>query len=246
MTVLRLENLVKSFGGIDAVNRVSLQIEAGDRHAILGPNGAGKTTLFNLISGIYTCTSGRITLFDQDVSAYPVHRRAALGLSRTFQISNLFFGLTLFENILLSVQAREACKFSLHRRLTSYKYLNDRVESYLKRWNLGNKRDDVVANLSHGEQRQLEIIMALATNPRFLLLDEPTAGLSTADTAMMAKFLKEIERDITILLIEHDMAVAFEVANYITVMHYGRIIADGSPEEIRKNSQVLEIYFGED
>ncbi|MFC1833145.1 ABC transporter ATP-binding protein [Thermodesulfobacteriota bacterium] len=242
---LQLHGLTKMFGRVAAVNRVSVRIESGERHAIVGPNGAGKTTLFNLVSGIHRPTSGRVGLFGQDVSRMAVHRRAAMGLARTFQITNLFESLTVLDNVLLAAQARERCRFHFHKPLSRYSGLKERVEVILEQWGLTAKRDLVVSSLSYGDQRQLEVIMALANDPRLLLLDEPTAGLSPSETGEMTRFLCRLDEAITILLIEHDMDVVFSVADRVTVMHYGTVIADGPADEIREDPEVTAIYLGE-
>ena len=243
---LELVEVSKSFGGLMAVDALSVRVEAGERRAILGPNGAGKTTLFNLISGMLPPTSGRIVLFGRDVTRMPAHRRASLGLGRTFQITNLFVSLSVFENVLLACQAHHKHRFAFHKPVTRYSDLMDKVEEILEQWGLEDRREVIVGNLSYGDQRQLEVIMALAGEPLVLLLDEPTAGLSPSETARMTRFLTGLDDSITILLIEHDMDVAFAVADRVTVMHFGAIFAQGTPEEVRTNPEVLSIYLGED
>jgi branched-chain amino acid transport system ATP-binding protein len=243
---LELKDLTKNFGGLMAVDVSSMTIAAGERHAVLGPNGAGKTTLFNLISGMLPPSSGRIVLFGRDVTRMPAHRRASLGLARTFQITNLFKSLSVFENVELACQARHRHRFAFHKPVTRYPDLMARVEEILTQWELQDKRKVIVSNLSYGDQRQLEVIMALAGEPRLLLLDEPTAGLSPSETAQMTRFLTGLDQSITILLIEHDMNVAFTVADRVTVMHFGSIFAQGTPEEVRENPEVLSIYLGGD
>lgn len=236
--------LSKNFGGLWAARDVSLEIEEGERRAIIGPNGAGKTTLFHLISGFLFPSSGRIYLFGRDVTDLQAHRRAALGMARTFQVTNLFQKLTLFENILLGVQAIQRARFCFYRPITSFREIILEVERLLKEWNLWEKREVLLKNLSYGEQRQIEVIMALATKPRLLLLDEPTSGLSPAETAMVTSIIKRLPREITTILIEHDMDVAFEIAEKITVLHFGSILAEGSLEQIKGNPKVTEIYLG--
>ena len=244
MEALKVESLTKEFGGLRAIHDVSLDIEEGERRAIIGPNGAGKTTLFNLISGFLLPTSGEVHLFGHDVTRLQAHKRATLGLSRTFQVTNLFRKLTLFENILLSVQAVKKSRFCFYRPVSNFRDMIDETEDLLKQWDLWGKRDSRVENLSYGEQRQIEVIMALATKPRLLLLDEPAAGLAPAETALLASTIKSLPREITTILIEHDMDVAFEIAEKITVLHFGTTLAEGLLDEIRGNSQVTEIYLG--
>ena len=244
MTALVIERLCKNFGGLQALHDLSLEIQPGERRALLGPNGAGKTTLFNLIGGQLSPSAGRIFLFGQEVTPLPPFRRAALGLARTFQITTLFPNLTVLENMLLAVQALDAVRFVLYRPLTSYQYILRKARSLLEQWNLWEKRHALVRQLSYGEQRQLEILLALAHIPKVLLLDEPTAGLSAAETQQVVTMLHDLDPSITVLLIEHDMDVAFQVAQHITVLHQGRLLADGSPSAIRQNPAVAEIYLG--
>jgi branched-chain amino acid transport system ATP-binding protein len=241
---LRLDGVVKAFGGLRAVDGVSLAVRPGERRALIGPNGAGKTTLFNLVAGVLPVSGGAIRLFGEDVTRAPAHRRAARGLARTFQITNLFPGLTVLENCLLAVQALTPVKFSMLRPVSAYAALRERARATLAAVGLEAVMDARVANLSHGEQRQLEIALALAGNPRLLLLDEPTAGLSPAESRLMANLLAGLDPAITVLMIEHDMDIALALASRVTVLHYGRVIADGTRDEIRADPQVREIYLG--
>ncbi len=227
-----------------AVDGVVLSVEPGERRALIGPNGAGKTTLFNLISGDLSPSGGRIILFGRDVTNLPPHRRAALGLARTFQITNLFPSLTVLENLLLAVQALERTKLSLVRPVTSYPHLYERARAILDSVGLGDKEEEVVRNLSHGEQRQIEVAMALASRPRLLLLDEPTAGLSLAESRLMTGLLKRLDAGITLLIIEHDMDVAFALTDRVTVLHNGKVVADGGRDEVKADPLVREIYLG--
>ena len=243
---LVVENLTKDFGGLRAVDRVNLTIEPGERRVLMGPNGAGKTTLFNMISGIYAATEGRILFFEKDVTKLPSYRRAALGVARTYQITNLFQNLTVGENILMACQALTRTKFVMFRSVASYHRLGDRCNNLLKKFDLWEKRNELVKNLSHGDQRQIEVALALAEQPRLLLLDEPAAGLSSAETHALTLLLKKLDPSITILLIEHDMDVAFEFAEKITVLYQGKFLAEGTKEEIRNNPTVQEIYLGAD
>ncbi len=244
MKALEVQALSKNFGGLRAIRGISLEIEEGERRAIIGPNGAGKTTFFHLISGFLFPSSGRLSLFGSEVTHLQAHQRAALGMARTFQVTNLFQKLTLFENILLGVQAMKRTRFCFFRRVTSFRNIISEAERLLKEWDLWGKKDALVKNLSYGEQRQIEVIMALATKPRLLLLDEPTAGLSPAETILVTSIIKGLPREITTLLIEHDMDVAFDIAEKITVLHFGSILAEGSPGQIKGNPKVTEIYLG--
>jgi branched-chain amino acid transport system ATP-binding protein len=241
---LSLAGVSKEFGGLRAVDGVSLIVAPGERRAIIGPNGAGKTTLFSLISGEQPVTGGRIELFGHTVTGVAPHRRAALGLARTYQITNLFPRLTVVDNCVLAVQALRPTKFHLHRSLRRYPDLFARAEGVLEAVGLSDKAGETVRNLSHGEQRQLEIALALAGEPRLLLLDEPTAGLSPAESNLMAGLLKRLDPAITTLMIEHDMDIAFRVTDRITVLHYGRVVADGLGAEVKANPLVQEIYLG--
>jgi branched-chain amino acid transport system ATP-binding protein len=244
MNPLVVEQLTKRFGGLLALSGVGLSIESGERRAIIGPNGAGKTTFFNLITGTLPPSSGRILLFGQDVTHMPTHHRARLGLARTFQITTLFPNLSVLDNVLLAVQSLDPARFVLHRSRTAYPHLLSRGRALLEQWGLAEQASTRVRALSYGEQRQVELILALAGAPKLLLLDEPTAGLSPAETATVSSMIKALSREMAILIIEHDMDVAFELADRITVLHQGRVLAEGSGEEIRKNPEVAEIYLG--
>ena len=241
---LVLEGLTKEFGGLIAVDHVNLEIKAGERHGIIGPNGAGKTTLFNLICGDLSPTEGRIVHFGQDVTRVRTHKRIALGVARTFQINNLFPKLTVLQNVLLAAQGLQGTKYVMYRPISSYEPLHERARSILEEFHMWDKRDILVENLSYGDQRQIEVCLALIENPRLLLLDEPTAGLSRAETLTFTSILKKLDPDITILLIEHDMDVAFELAENITVLQLGKQVASGDKEEIKANRTVQEIYLG--
>jgi branched-chain amino acid transport system ATP-binding protein len=241
---LNLMGVSKAFGGLRALDGVSLRVEPGERRAIIGPNGAGKTTLFNLISGELPLTQGQIMLFGRDITRLPPHRRAALGLARTYQVTNLFPRLTALENCLLAVQALASSRLHLHRSLRRYPGLFERARAVLEAVGLGHKAGDTVRDFSHGEQRQLEIALALAGTPKLLLLDEPTAGLSPAESAMMTELLGTLHPSITILIIEHDMDVAFALTSRITVLHFGKVIADGLADEVKADPLVQQIYLG--
>jgi branched-chain amino acid transport system ATP-binding protein len=241
---LALEELSIEFGGLTAVDRVSLTVEQGEKRVLMGPNGAGKTTLFNLISGIYPASRGRIVFFGQDISRYPIHRRAALGIARTYQVTNLFRCLTVAENILMACQALGPTKFVMFRGLSSYRRHMDRCDEILQEFDLWDKRNDVIKNLSYGDQRRIEVAMSLAGRPRLLLLDEPAAGLSASETQDLTSLLKKLDPSITILLIEHDLDVAFEFAERITVLYQGMCLTEGTKEEIKANPTVQESYLG--
>lgn len=243
---LCVENLTKDFGGLRAVDSVNLTIEEGERRVLMGPNGAGKTTLFNLLTGIYPASAGKILLFNKNITGLPPYRRAKLGIARTYQITNLFQKLTVSENILMACQALTRTKFVMYRPITSYHQFLDRCNQLLKEFDLWDKRHMLVKNLSHGDQRQIEVALALAQKPRLLLLDEPTAGLSSGETHRLTLFLKKLDPTLTILLIEHDMDVAFAFAEMITVLYQGKILIQGTKEEIKNNPTVQEIYLGKE
>jgi branched-chain amino acid transport system ATP-binding protein len=241
---LVLDGVSKDFAGLRAVDSVCFSVEHGARRVLIGPNGAGKTTLFNLISGALNPTSGRITYCGTDITHMPVYRRTALGITRTFQITNLFPNLTVLRNLVIACLALQKTKFVMFRRISSYGSLIERASGLLKEFDLWQKRDELVKNLSHGDQRQIEVAMALAGQPRLLLLDEPTAGLSPAETHNFTRLLKNLDPAITILMIEHDMGVALEFADTITVLHQGQRLADGNRDEVKNNPMVQQIYLG--
>ena len=241
---LACEGVTRRFGGLEAVSGVDLSVAPGERRGVIGPNGAGKTTLFRLISGEMPVTSGRIRLFGRDVTRVPCHRRTHLGLGRTFQITNLFPTQTVLDNLVLAVLGLSATRFSMLRPLRTYRAHYARAEAALLTVGLADRRDELARNLSHGEQRQVEIALALLGNPHVLLLDEPTAGLSPVESASLTRAIQELDAGITILLIEHDMDVVFDVVSRITVLHQGRLFADGTPAEVREDPRVQEIYFG--
>jgi branched-chain amino acid transport system ATP-binding protein len=246
VSVLAVADLTQDFGGLRALERVTLDVAPGERRVILGPNGAGKTTLFDLVTGLLRPTAGRIRLLGRDVTGLPPHRRARLGLGRTFQITTLFPRLTVLDSVLLAVQGADRAGFVFHRPLAAYRHLHERAERLLDEWGLGRRHDVLVQRLSHGEQRQLELVVALAARPQVLLLDEPTAGLSPAETASVVGLVRRLPREVTILLIEHDMDVALELAERVTVLHHGRVVADGPTEIVRRDPRVTEIYLGTD
>ena len=244
MSALTVDMLRHDFGGLRALDGVSFDVAEGERLVILGPNGAGKTTLFNLVTGIYAPTSGRIALFGRDVTRLAPHRRARLGLGRTFQVTTLFPRLTVLESVLLAVQGADGARFTLHRPLARFPRLFARAERLLDEWSLTGRGGVLTRELSYGEQRQLELLLAMAAEPRVLLLDEPTAGLSPAETASVTDMIRRFPRDVTILLIEHDMDVAFGLADRVTVLHQGRVLAEGTRDEVRADARVTDIYLG--
>ena len=244
MSTLVVEAVSRNFGGVQALSDVSLAVEPGERRLIIGPNGAGKTTLFNMLSGAFAVSGGRIILLDRDITHLPPYERAKMGLARTFQITNLFPHLTVLENVLLALQAMDDTAFSLLRRMRANDHLFRAASTLLETWGLAAIADQAAKDISYGEKRQVDVILGLAMRPKVLLLDEPTAGLSAAEVVRVVGMIRSLPRDVTILMIEHDMDVAFEVADRITVLHQGRLIAEGDRDAIRNNRQVNDIYLG--
>jgi branched-chain amino acid transport system ATP-binding protein len=242
--VLRLEGVVRRFGGIVAVDGVSFELAPEERVAVIGPNGAGKTTLFRVIAGEMRPSAGRIELLGRDVTNVPAYRRARLGLARTFQVSNLFLGLTVAENVRLAHQARERDQWRFWRPIAARDAGTQGTAEALERAGLAGRAWDRVGDLSHGEQRQLEVAMALASRPRLLLLDEPAAGLSTIERARLRALLEELPRSLPMLLIEHDMGLALGLADRVLCLHNGRPIALGRPAEVRADETVQAVYLG--
>jgi branched-chain amino acid transport system ATP-binding protein len=244
-TALEVEDVAVSFGGVLAVNGVTLGLASGERRVMLGPNGAGKTTLFNLIGGQLKPSRGRISLFGEDVTRLAPFQRAHAGLARTFQVTTLFPSLTVADNIHLAVQAFSPTRYALLRSAESVTSTVEGVEALLAEWRFTGEREAKVQDLSYGEQRKLEIAMALARRPRLLLLDEPTAGLSIAETEHVVALIQALSREVSVLVIEHDMDVAFEIGERFTILHQGRIIAEGNAEAVRNDPQIQAIYLGE-
>ena len=244
MTPVVVEHLSKRFGGLQALQDIGFTVQAGERRAILGPNGAGKTTLFNVICGEEQADSGRIFLFGFNVVSLPTYKRAAFGMARTYQITSLFPRLNVMENVMLAAEGLDWIRFKLHRSISSYSHIVDYAKDLLLEWGLWDKHDAQVPDLSHGDQRLLEFVMALAQKPKLLLLDEPTAGLSPVETQSVVAAMRSLDSNITMLLIEHDMDVVFEIADTITVLHQGQVLADGPRDEVRQNTDVLRVYLG--
>ena len=242
--ILALEKVCKSFGGLQALCDISLEMKTGERRAIIGPNGAGKTTLFHTITGIHTPTRGAIYLFEENITRLPAYRRASLGISQTFQLINLFRGLTVIENAVLAVGSFNTVNYILWRPLSRCKRVVHDAEQLVAGWGFWEKRNETVSSLSYGDQRLLDIILALARKPQLLLLDEPTSGLALAEVQTVVSKINDLSREITILLIEHNMDVAFNLADKVTVLNMGQIVTEGSPDMIREDSRVKEVYLG--
>lgn len=244
--VLRVEDLVVRFGGVFAVDGVSLLVEEGSRWAVIGPNGAGKTTLFRAISGEVRPTEGRVHLFGRDTTRSQPYTRAQRGLARTYQVTNLFQALNVEENLAIAAQGRTPSRFVSWRPLRMRGWIEERVSGVLDAVGLMGRRNDLVSELSHGEQRQLEIGVALATDPRLILLDEPAAGLSAMERQMMAALISSLPGDLSIVLIEHDMDIALELVQQVLVLDNGHPIAQGDPVSIRADQRVQDVYLKSD
>jgi branched-chain amino acid transport system ATP-binding protein len=242
--LLEIERLSKRFGGVVASDDISLVVPAGELHAIIGPNGAGKSTLIGQLAGEIAPSAGRIRFAGADITALPAWRRSALGLARSFQITSLFLDFSALDNVALAVQAHSGHSFHFWRDARREPELRTPARAALERVGLAGRADVLVASLSHGEHRQLEIAMALATRPRLLLLDEPMAGMGPEESARMVGLLRELKQELTILLIEHDMEAVFALADRITVLVYGRVIATDTPAAIRANADVRKAYLG--
>jgi len=244
--MLAVENLRKSFGALAATDGVNLEVREGETHAIIGPNGAGKTTLISQLSGTLRADEGSIRFAGEDITELPAPERSRKGLARSFQITSIYREFTALDNVALAVQAHAGHSFRFWRPARADAALRDPARAVLEEVGLGARAELVAANLAHGEQRQLEIAMALATRPRLLLLDEPVAGMGTDESLRMVEFLATLKGSKTMLLVEHDMDAVFTLADRISVLVYGRIIATGRPEEIRANPEVRAAYLGEE
>jgi branched-chain amino acid transport system ATP-binding protein len=240
--VLRTEALTIRFGGLTALNGVNFELRRGEIRAIIGPNGAGKSTFFNCLTGVLRPTSGRILFNGEEITGLPPNLISRKGIARSYQITNILPNATTLENVRIAAQSRRH-GWSMLSHYTAFTDIIDRAKAVLESIGLSGKADELAANLSHGEQRNLEIGIALATEPQLLCLDEPTAGMSAAETNDIMQLVRRIGKDLTILIVEHDMPLVMELADRITVMHYGEILAEGTPAEIQSNPRVLEVYL---
>ena len=244
MEILKTQGLTKSFGGLVAVNHVSLIFEEGQLTSIIGPNGAGKTTLFNLLTGLLSPDSGRIYFRNKDITSLQPHRRVKEGIARSFQILNIFDEISVFENIRIAVQAEKGHGHEILSSINSLDEVNEKTFEIIKSLGFKGKENTVAINLSYGYRRILEIGIVLGTNPKLLLLDEPTSGLGSEETSTMTKFIEKLSRDLSLVLIEHDMNVVLSISARIIVLDQGEVIADGPPDEIKRNHKVQEAYLG--
>jgi len=243
--ILDVQGLVKSYGGLMATDNVSLQVHENEVNAIIGPNGAGKTTLVSQLTGEISPDAGHVIFAGRDITTLPPHKRSHLGIARSFQITSVFLDLTILENAALAVQAHSGHSFHFLKPARDDITLTEQAMEILDRVGLADRAHLAARTVSHGEHRQLEIAMALASNPRMLFLDEPMAGMGPEESTRMTEFLQSIKGSVTILLIEHDMDAVFALADRITVLVYGKIIAVGAPEEIRNNAEVRQAYLGD-
>jgi branched-chain amino acid transport system ATP-binding protein len=244
LSALEVQGLAKVFGGLRAVDGVSLAVAEGERRVLIGPNGAGKTTLFHCVTGTLAPSAGRVALFGRDVTRLAEYRRTALGMGRTFQITNLFAELTLVENLALAILGTGRRKWVMHRPLEAYEDVRRQALAGLERVGLAHRAHQAVRQLSYGERRQLELALALNTRPKLLFLDEPCAGLAPSERQRISRMIAGLPREITLVMIEHDMDVALGLADRVTVLHRGRVILEGSPSEVQANAEVREVYFG--
>ncbi|AUH32407.1 ABC transporter ATP-binding protein [Paracoccus tegillarcae] len=246
MSLLSVQNLCKSYGALKVTDDVSLSVEDGELHAVIGPNGAGKTTLIAQLSGQLACDRGRVVFGAEDITALKMPARVRRGLSRSFQITSILPGFSVLENVATAVQARSGSSFRFFAPVAGEAALNDQAHAALARVGLQDSAGQRAGSLSHGEKRQLELAIALATQPRLLLLDEPLAGTSGAEAERLVQVIDSLKGEVTVLLIEHDMDAVFALADRISVLVYGQVIATGAPAEIRSDAQVRRAYLGED
>ncbi len=245
MSILETKSICHDFSGLQVLMDVNLDVKEGERHAIIGPNGAGKTTLFNVITGTYKPSEGQIFFKSKDVTGFPPHKLVRLGMGRSFQITSTFTWLTAFQNIRMGILSRRGIRFNFLRFLDKMDDVTRETEAVLKRINLDGERDVPATQLSYGKSRSLEISMALATDPDLVMLDEPTAGMSVDETHNAVELIRKLTEGKTMVIIEHDMDVVFSLADRITVLHLGGILASGPPHEIKENQAVKDAYLGE-
>ena len=243
---LTLKDVGKSFGALSVIQGVELSVKAGERHAVIGPNGAGKSTLFNLISGMFPLTAGQILLNGNRISGLTPHQINRAGLSRSFQITNIFHRMSVFENVRMGVLARHKTRFDLLRPISRMRAINDETAEILDTVGLAARADHLAGDLSYSEQRALEIGMTLSTGAEVILLDEPTAGMSREETAQAVELIRKVTEGKTLLMVEHDMSVVFSLCDHVSVLVYGSILATDTPEAISQNSAVQQAYLGED
>jgi len=243
-TLLSIKGLCKDFSGVEIIKNLSLSVRVGERRAIIGPNGAGKTTLFNLITGRYTPNKGQIYFNGKEITGMVPERINRLGISRSFQITNIFPGLTVFENIRTAILSKHGIRWNLWKHADKMEEINHETLKILSMINLMDRRDGFAGELAYGEQRALEVGITLATDPTVIMLDEPTAGMSIDETREAVKMISRVTQGKTLIIIEHDMEVVFTLADTITVVHYGSVLSTGTPDEIRNSSDIRDAYLG--
>jgi branched-chain amino acid transport system ATP-binding protein len=244
MALVRLEEIFKDFSGLQVLSGISLEVIEGERHAIIGPNGAGKSTLFNLITGLYKPSRGKIFFSDKDITGWSVHKIARIGISRSFQVINIFPEMTLFENVRNAIVSKINRRFNWGSLLNRSEEIQGESDRIIELLGMTDVRDFLVSELSYGWQRQLELALTLARDPVLMMLDEPTAGLDTEETRAIVQLIKQVSEKKTLVVVEHDMDVVFDLADRITVINYGKVLATGSPDEIRENEEVKKAYLG--
>jgi branched-chain amino acid transport system ATP-binding protein len=245
MNILETKGIYHDFSGLEVLFNINLEVEEGERHAIIGPNGAGKTTLFNVITGTYMPSSGQVFFKGNEITGFKPHQLARIGMGRSFQITSTFSKLTAFQNIRMGILSKRGIRFNLFRRADKMQAITEETDELLNRINLTEERDVPADLLSYGKHRSLEVSMAMATDPELVMLDEPTAGMSRDETHNAVELIRRITEGKTMVIIEHDMDVVFSLADRITVLHLGKILAVGPPEEIKENQEVKDAYLGE-
>ena len=245
MNMLETKKIYHDFSGLEVLFNINLEVEEGERHAIIGPNGAGKTTLFNVITGTYMPSSGQVFFKGNEITGFKPHQLARIGMGRSFQITSTFSKLTAFQNIRMGILSKRGIRFNLFRRSDKMQAITEETDELLNRINLTEERDVPADLLSYGKHRSLEVSMAMATDPELVMLDEPTAGMSRDETHNAVELIRRITEGKTMVIIEHDMDVVFSLADRITVLHLGKILAVGPPEEIKENQEVKNAYLGE-
>jgi branched-chain amino acid transport system ATP-binding protein len=246
MSILKLEKVYKDFQGLEVLFGVNMEVTEGERHAVIGPNGAGKSTLFNIITGLYKPSKGKIFFQDKDISGKPIHKLARMGLSRSFQIINIFTAMTVFENVRSAVVSKLNRRFNWVTLLGRSRKITEESDRIIELLDLTDARDTPGSDLSYGMQRKLELALTLARDPVLIMLDEPTAGLNADDTRAFVQLIKDVTEGKTLVMVEHDMEVVFGLADRITVLNYGEILATGTPDEIRSSEAVQKAYLGRD
>jgi len=244
MEAIKLEGLSKSYGALSVLENISFSVQEGERVAIIGPNGAGKTTLINILSGEFPPTSGKVYCFGKDISKLLRYQHVHDGMSRSFQITRIFDNLTVMQNILLALHGKRSSRYQMLTRANAYRNINTKAEELLGLLNLWAVREKKGNSISYGDKRKLEIALSLASEPRILLLDEPTCGLDVGEIDGFISLIKNISKNLTLVFAAHDMDVVFGIAKRVVVLYYGSFLADGTPDEIRNNPKVLEIYLG--